>query len=116
MINCPLCQGKGTIDCAVHLDHHRRFVSVAWSGEKLYLPPSQFALMQVMVRRMPNPVTTEALMRSMWGEREPERGDLTLKAQICYLRKKLRLLGLVIHRFVGVGYGLTRGEVENVAA
>lgn len=116
MINCPLCQGKGTIDCVVHLDHHRRFVSVAWSGEKLYLPPAQFAMMQVMVRRIPNPVATEALMRSMWGDYEPERGDLTLKTQICYLRKKLRLLDLVIHRFPNVGYGLTRWEAENVAA
>lgn len=110
---CPFCNGKGNllIDKVI-LDHHRRFVMVPGLEHKVYLSPAPFAMMQVMVRRMPNPATKDSLMRAMWGDREPSSPDTVIKTQICYMRRRIVCLGLVIHTFSQIGYGLAYATPE----
>jgi DNA-binding response OmpR family regulator len=110
VIQCHVCLGKGHLsETKVALDAFRREVTVGWMPDtKVYLAPSPFAIMQVLVRRMPNPVHDDALMNALWGDNEPGNPAAGLKVHVCQLRKVIRQLGLEIPRVSIVGYALTR--------
>ena len=55
------------------------------NGETLKLSPIGFRILEALMRESPNPISREKLIRTVWGDEQPDSNSL--KVHIFNLRK-----------------------------
>ncbi|MBX3684793.1 MAG: response regulator transcription factor [Rhodocyclaceae bacterium] len=81
------------------------------NGETLKLSPIGFRILEALMRESPNPISREKLIRTVWGDEQPDSNSL--KVHIFNLRKAVDGSSncKLIHTLVGRGFVL-RAEEE----
>ena len=79
-------------------------------GELLDLAPKSLALLEVLMRASPDPVSRKELTESVWGDDEPESNSMNVHMHS--LRKNVDLPGMpkLLQTVAGYGYAIKEGE------
>ncbi|MDF1693516.1 MAG: response regulator transcription factor [Zhongshania sp.] len=79
---------------------------VSRGGERLHLSPSNWTLLEVLLRAAPASVTKNQLERALWGDDSPDSN--ALKVHMFKLRKAINIDGApaLIHTLSGFGFVL----------
>lgn len=68
----------------------------------------QAVLFDLLMKKAGRTALKHALIHAIFGAREPEDPDNVLKAQVCYMRKKLLRTKFRINTIWGMGYSVTQ--------
>lgn len=76
------------------------------AGQPLYLTPTEFAILRLLLERQGSVVQAEELFREVWQGNYLSRDNGTITVHIRHLREKLGESGKLIKTVWGVGYKL----------
>lgn len=90
--------------------------SVSRAGASIELPPIQFKLLSLLIRRSPTVVSRQDMLMELWGEEEPESD--ALRSHIYHLRKLVDkpFEKKLLHTVSGVGVKLCSQTVSSDSA
>jgi DNA-binding response OmpR family regulator len=113
--NCRDEVNPGYDDGTLRVDLARRRVTIL--GREVFLTPTEYRLLSLLVRNRGRIVTQEELLERVWGQGYREDGHL-LRMQIAHLRRKLAPAGIpYIVTYRGIGYAFKMpGEGDQRAA
>ena len=103
----PVVIGELTVDFA------RRLVTRA--GDAVHLTPTEWGLLEALLRHADRPVTHQQLFRAVWGSASGDAQHY-LRVYIAHLRRKLETDPYSPHRILtepGVGYRFVLNDVPN---
>jgi len=85
---------------------------VSRGGERLHLSPSNWTLLEVLLRAAPASVTKNQLERALWGDDSPDSN--ALKVHMFKLRKAINIDGApaLIHTLSGFGFVLREDPTD----
>jgi DNA-binding response OmpR family regulator len=92
---------------ALTVDPSTREAGVA--GEPLHLTATEFAILEVLVRRAPAVVDRKAIAAHAWEDDTVPLGSNTIEVHVARLRAKLAGAGVSILTVRGTGYRLVEG-------
>ena len=90
-------------DGRLRVEHDNYYV--AWDGQPLKFPRTEFLLLSRLVLNAARIVRAEELWRHAWGDGKPYNAE-SLHVHIYRLRNKLTPYGMQIETMVNVGYRL----------
>ena len=90
-------------DGRLRVEHENYYV--AWDGQPLKFPRTEFLLLSRLVQNAARIVRAEELWRHAWGDGKPYNAE-SLHVHIYRLRTKLTPYGMQIETMVNVGYRL----------
>lgn len=83
------------------------------AGQPLYLSPTEYSLLQILMERQGQPVSKKEILAHVWGD-DFTRDPNTVEVYVNYLRNKLESRGgsRLIHTQRGSGYVLSAQEPD----
>ena len=111
--DAPVQVGGG----ALEIDLARRVVTRRTTGEVIHLTPTEWSLLEMLVRHADRPVTHRQLYHAVWGDTYGDTAHY-LRVYVAHLRRKLErdpYEPSFILTEPGVGYRLTRDVLRDDA-
>lgn len=101
---CPLCRQPVTALAKIAVINNRGMIAI--NGRTMRAPGSQRAILERLVKSMPNTVSRELLAVAVYGASAYDKEWKAVDVWICYLRKALAGTGFSIRGEFGIGWRL----------
>lgn len=109
---CPCCgQGVEALQLFVFSDGN----IASYNGDAVHLSNMQTTIARTLARQWPNAVSLNNLILALYGNREPQSAQATVRVYINQLRHELRKLDIAIICTKDTGYRLSLPHQVSIA-